>query len=173
MRLSEGNPFKTCAKPQTQPKTQRRKPLWERNGLNISRFKLFVRISYFLLPRVRTKSGWLEVDQELDMGCQLLTRTFPCWKYRGLSCSSPLATPKLHYRVLQGAAHPKGPIEIEKFQSLDLRSPWGATEYKNPSSLEIRKKYENITKSPISGLAPEIRKNYRKITKMVIFWPIL
>ena len=26
----------------------------------------------------RTKSGWLEVDHELDMGCQLLTRTFVC-----------------------------------------------------------------------------------------------
>ena len=30
----------------TQPKTQPSKPLWERNGLNISRFKLFRRISY-------------------------------------------------------------------------------------------------------------------------------
>ena len=33
------------------------------------------------------------------MGCQLLTRTFPCWNCRGLSCSGPLATPnknKLH-----------------------------------------------------------------------------
>ena len=38
------------------------------------------------------KSGWLEVDQELDMGCQLLTRTFPCWNCRGLSCRIPLAT---------------------------------------------------------------------------------
>ena len=47
----------------------------------------------FLLPRARTKSGWQEVDQELDMGCQLLTRTFQCWNYRGLSCSSPPATP--------------------------------------------------------------------------------
>ena len=36
-------------------------------------------VSYcFLLPRMRTKSGWLEVDQELDMGCQLLARTFLC-----------------------------------------------------------------------------------------------
>ena len=40
---------------------------------------------HFLLPRVCTKSGWLEVDQELDMGCQLLTRTFPCWNCTGLS----------------------------------------------------------------------------------------
>ena len=32
----------------------------------------------FLLAGVRTKSGSLEVDQELDMGCQLLTRTFSC-----------------------------------------------------------------------------------------------
>ena len=56
----------------------------------------------FLLPRARTKSGWLEVDQQLDMGCQLLTRTFRCWDCRGLSCSSPLATPKDH-RGLQGA----------------------------------------------------------------------
>ena len=37
------------------------------------------------------KSGWLEVDQELEVGCQLLTRTFPCWNCRGLSCSSALA----------------------------------------------------------------------------------
>ena len=29
----------------------------------------------FLLPKARTKSGWLEVDQELDMGCQLLGET--------------------------------------------------------------------------------------------------
>ena len=28
--------------------------------------------------RAHTKSGWLEVDQELNMGCQLLTRTFLC-----------------------------------------------------------------------------------------------
>ena len=55
----------------------------------------------------------------------------------------------------------------------DLRSPWRATEYKNPSSLEIRKKYEKITKSPISGLAPKIRKKYRKITKLARKWPFL
>ena len=48
----------------------------------------------FLLPRSRKKSGWQKVDQELDMGCQLLTRIFPCWNCRGQSCSSPLATPK-------------------------------------------------------------------------------
>ena len=42
----------------------------------------------FLLPRDRTKSGWLEVDQELDMGCQLLTRTSQCWNCRGPPCSS-------------------------------------------------------------------------------------
>ena len=35
-----------CKASNTQPKTQRSKPLWERNGLNISRFKLFARISY-------------------------------------------------------------------------------------------------------------------------------
>ena len=52
--------------------------------------------------RARTKSGWLEVDQELDMGCQLLTRTFPCRNCRGLSCSNPLATFS-HY--LQGFSH--------------------------------------------------------------------
>ena len=40
MRLSEGNLFKTCAKSSSaQPKTQPSKPLWWRNGLNISRFK--------------------------------------------------------------------------------------------------------------------------------------
>ena len=37
-----------------------------------------------LRPRACTKSGWLEVDQELDMGCQLLTRTFPCWFLAGI-----------------------------------------------------------------------------------------
>ena len=31
------------------PKTQPSKPLWERNGLNISRFKLFRRISYICI----------------------------------------------------------------------------------------------------------------------------
>ena len=46
MRLSEGNPFRTCANPQARNLfTQPSKPLWERNGLNISRFKLFRRIS--------------------------------------------------------------------------------------------------------------------------------
>ena len=48
----------------------------------------------FLLRRVRTKSGWQEVDQELDMGCQLLAQTFLRWNCRGLSCSNPLVTPK-------------------------------------------------------------------------------
>ena len=39
---------------------------------------LALAISYCFSPiRARTKSGWLDVDQELDMGCQLLTRTFP------------------------------------------------------------------------------------------------
>ena len=37
----------------------------------------------FLLPGAHTKSGWLEVDQELDMGCQLLTRTFGVLNCRG------------------------------------------------------------------------------------------
>ena len=37
----------------------------------------------FLLARTHAKSGSLEVDQELDMGCQLWTRTFPCWNCRG------------------------------------------------------------------------------------------
>ena len=47
MRLSGGNPFKTCANPQAHNLfTQPSKPLSERNGLNISRFKLFGRISY-------------------------------------------------------------------------------------------------------------------------------
>ena len=43
----------------------------------------------FLLSRARAKSGWLEVDQELGMGCQLLTNC------RRLSCGGPLATPDL------------------------------------------------------------------------------
>ena len=43
-----------------------------------------------------------------------------------------------------------------------LRSLRGGTEYKNPSSKEIRKKYEKITKSPTSGLAPKIRKKKPK-----------
>ena len=46
-------------------------------------------------------------------------------------------------------------------------------ELKNPSSLEIRKKYEKITKSPTPGRAPKIRKKYRKNTKTVIFEPFL
>ena len=50
----------------------------------------------FLLPRARAKSGSLDIDQELDMGCQLLTRTFPCWNCRGLSGSGPLASPNRH-----------------------------------------------------------------------------
>ena len=59
-------------------------------------------ISYCCLPpKARTKSGWLEVDQELDMGCQLLTRTFPCWNCRGLSCCSPLATLVALYRAMR------------------------------------------------------------------------
>ena len=57
--------------------------------------------------------------------------------------------------------------------TLRLRSPWGATECKTPSSLEIRKKNYKITKSPISGLAPKIRekipKNYHIGQKMTIF----
>ena len=36
---------------------------------------------------------------------------------------------------------------------------------KTPSSVEIRKKYEKIAKSPFSDLAPKIRKNTGKITK--------
>ena len=39
-----------CKSLSTQPKTQPSKPLWERNGLNISRFKLFRSISnYFAI----------------------------------------------------------------------------------------------------------------------------
>ena len=47
----------------------------------------------FSFDQEHTKFGWLEVDKELDMGCQLLTWTFPCWNCRGLSCSKPLVTP--------------------------------------------------------------------------------
>ena len=54
-----------------------------------------------------------------------------------------------------------------------LGSPRGATEYENVSKLEIRKKYEKNTKSPIPGWAPKIRKKYRKITKLAIFSPFL
>ena len=61
---------------------------------------LALSIAVFLLARACTKSGWLEVDKELDMGCQLLTRTFPGSNCRGLSCSSPLATLK-HQSKLQ------------------------------------------------------------------------
>ena len=43
------------------------------------------------------------------------------------------------------------------------------TGHKNPPRPEIRKKYEQITKSPALGWAPKIRKSYRKNTKMVIF----
>ena len=46
----------------TQPKTQPSKPLWERNGLNISRFKLFRRISY--------KKVFVYVDQSLLHWCK-------------------------------------------------------------------------------------------------------
>ena len=51
----------------------------------------------FILPRACTKSGWLEVEQELDMGCQLLTRTSPCWNCRGLSYRGSLATPDMNH----------------------------------------------------------------------------
>ena len=63
------------------------------NSECVQNLTLAIWYCFFLLPRAHTKSGWLKVDQELDMGCQLLTRTFPCWNCRGLSCSSPLATP--------------------------------------------------------------------------------
>ena len=47
MRLSEGNPFKTCANPQAHnQKTQPSNRLWEQIGLNISRCKPFRCISY-------------------------------------------------------------------------------------------------------------------------------
>ena len=53
-------------------------------------------ISYCLSPRAHTKSGWLEVGQELDMGCQLLCHEHLRVEIAGvgLSCSNPLATPK-------------------------------------------------------------------------------
>ena len=46
----------------------------------LSAYNIFPRRfrTVFLLPRACTKSGWLEVDQKFDMGCQLLTRRFPC-----------------------------------------------------------------------------------------------
>ena len=60
-------------------------------------------------------------------------------------------------------------MEEDKVKSVaTLRSPRGASEYKNPSSLEIRKKYEKNTKSPISGLAPKIQK---KTTEKSQNWP--
>ena len=37
----------------------------------------------FLLPRACTKSGWLEVDQELDMGCQLFDTNISVLKLQG------------------------------------------------------------------------------------------
>ena len=46
--------------------------------LCVQNLALAISCCFFLLPRARTKSCWLEVDQELDMGCQLLTRTFLC-----------------------------------------------------------------------------------------------
>ena len=50
-------------------------------GKRFRRFRFLVPVRFlghpvFLIPRVHTKSGWLEVDQESDMGCQLLARTF-------------------------------------------------------------------------------------------------
>ena len=56
---------------------------------------LALAISYcFLLPKARTKSGWLEVDQELDNGWPTSDTNISVLKLQGLSCSSPLATPK-------------------------------------------------------------------------------
>ena len=54
-------------------------------------------ISYCFSP---TKSAYKIrlAGRELDMGCQLLTQTFPCWFCRGLSCSGPLATPNQSFR---------------------------------------------------------------------------
>ena len=57
-----------------------------------------------------------------------------------------------------------------------MRSPWGATEYKSPSSLEIRKKIWKNYKIPHSRFCPKntkkIPKNYengQKMTSFVIF----
>ena len=47
-----------------------------------------------------------------------------------------------------------------------LRSPWGCYRIQKPLKSGNTKKYEKITKSPISGLAPKIRKNYRKNYKI-------
>ena len=44
-RLSEGNPFKACANPQARDQKTSKPPLRERDGLNISPFKLFRSIS--------------------------------------------------------------------------------------------------------------------------------
>ena len=59
------------------------------------------------------------------------------------------------------------------YLALGLRSLRGGTEYKNPSSLKIRKKYEKMTKSPISRLGPtntkKIQKNYKIGQIMTIF----
>ena len=50
MRLFEGNPFKTCANPQAHNQKPNRANRYENNnGLNISRFKLFRCISYYLV----------------------------------------------------------------------------------------------------------------------------
>ena len=50
-------------------------------------------------------------------------------------------------------------------QKAGLRFRVPGIELKNPSSPEIRKKDEKITKSPNPGRAPKIRKRYRKNTK--------
>ena len=69
-------------------------------------------------------------------------------------------------------------VIFEIITFLILRSPRGATEYENPSSLEIRKrKYEKNVQNPPFGLGPEntekIQKNYDEkghfLTVFVIF----
>ena len=53
--------------------------------------------------------------------------------------------------------------------SLGLRSPWGATEYKKPSSLEIRKSYKITHFQFGPGNTKKIPKNYKIGQKMTIW----
>ena len=48
-----------------------------------------------------------------------------------------------------------------------LGSLRGGTEHEKPSKLEIRKKYEKTTKSPISGGALKMRQNTEKLQKQL------
>ena len=55
---------------------------------------------------------------------------------------------------------------------LALRFRVPGIELKNPSSPEIRKKYEKITESPAPGRALKIRKNTENKNKNGDFWAV-